>query len=194
VQDPVRDTPTLLGHLLEVREVAPIVVARVPGGVVPLQRAVVAREVLGDLVAHRVHLSDGWQRVCLAVAPGLCGHLRARLRWWQIPAPRVLLVEWLAVRPAVVGHTIGEGRGTLQDPLIETILAFLPARQTALVEPLVADPELVVAHVVRRNPDGKCYDFARCVRALDRSLLQIGLVSQADGNGMALHGVPAKAM
>jgi hypothetical protein len=89
----------------------------------------------------------------------------------------VLFVEWLAVGPAVVGHTIGKWHSTLQDPLIEAILAFLPACQSALVEALVADPELIVARVVRRDSDGKCHDFARCVSALDRPLLQIGLVS-----------------
>jgi len=49
---PLRNTPAKLGHMLEVGDVAAIIQAGVPCGIIPLQRAVLAREALGDLVPH----------------------------------------------------------------------------------------------------------------------------------------------
>mmetsp|Transcript_97957 Transcript_97957/g.277655 ORF Transcript_97957/g.277655 Transcript_97957/m.277655 type:complete len:377 (+) Transcript_97957:332-1462(+) len=190
VRRPRLRIPAELLHVLEVGEVVAVVEARVARGPVPLQRAVLALEVLGDLVPHHVGLGDdrgGW--LFNGPMAGMRGVL-ARRR--QVPASWVVLVLRLAVG-AAVRLAVRRRLRPLQDPLVQTFLALAGVPEHRGVERPVADPELVVALMVGVDAYAELDDVARGVHLLHRRGHHEGLVAEQRDVG-ALHRVPAEAV
>jgi len=136
-----------------------------------------ALQVLRDQEAHHVSFGQGWQAVGLRIVPGRSCHLRVTMRWRQIPTPRVRLIDRLAISAGVIGHARGVQRRALQHVLVEARLPLLHAGQGLVVQGTVANAELVVPQVVRRNAHHELHCLAGVVRALDWRRHQVGLVA-----------------
>jgi len=71
----------------------------------------------------------------------------AGTKWREVPALRVPVINWLAIRRPI-DLAISGRRSTLQKPQVQARLSFGGVGEDSGVQGLVANPEFVVAHVV----------------------------------------------
>jgi len=107
---------------------------------------------------------------------------------------RLIWVQNLAIRIGIVWLAVIPGWCSLQHPSVKARLGILASRESIPRKCPIADPELVMTLVMRRNADVELYHISFCVRTLNRIRVQIRLITPIRWRRLALHRITAEAV
>jgi len=107
---------------------------------------------------------------------------------------RLIRVQNLAVRIRIVWLAVMPGWCSLQHPSVKARLRIRTSREGFPRKGPIADPELVMTLMMRRNADVELHHVSCCISTLNRDRVQIRLVTPICRWRFALHRITAEAM
>mmetsp|Transcript_56529 Transcript_56529/g.165311 ORF Transcript_56529/g.165311 Transcript_56529/m.165311 type:complete len:267 (-) Transcript_56529:262-1062(-) len=182
-------------HVLKVAPVVLVVEAGVASRPIPLKSTALTSKANWNLVPHRVQLGHGRQRAGLRVAEGCSGHLRFHGSGRRkVPTLRVLLIDGLAIGARVICHTRCIWCGAFQEPAVKACLCLASRAKVLCVKGPIANPKLVVAHVVGGNTNLELNNLPGVVGALRLCGYQVRFIGKTGRILFALDRVAADAV